>query len=288
MSNNHEKYLTLTIWALAVIITVLSAIYQRKTGPTKPGTYTVIVENESYSFDLKRSHNIIRDLYLRLEDTPPSLEGRVVYRRYPTDDEWTEKSFTRIGNDLEVQLPLQPPAGKIEYYLILESPGEVMKPGYDEPVIMRFRGDVPAMFMIPHILFMFLAMFFSNLTGIMVLFRDPRYRYWMKYAFWSLLLGGLVLGPVIQNFAFGQFWTGWPLGNDLTDNKTMVAFLFWALAMYKNRRSAKPRPAFALVAAIVLFAIYFIPHSMMGSELDYSTGEVVTGFLHNPLFMISQ
>ena len=66
------------------------------------------------------------------------------------------------------------------------------------------QGDVPAIFMIPHILFMFVAILFSNLTGIMELFKDPAYLRFMKLTFWTLLVGGLILGPVIQNYALSH------------------------------------------------------------------------------------
>ena len=39
----------------------------------------------------------------------------------------------------------------------------------------------------------------------------------------SLFLGGMLLGPIVQNFAFGDYWTGIPFGWDLTDNKTLLA-----------------------------------------------------------------
>jgi len=282
----NQKLKPALLWVLAIVVTVSSAIYQRSTGPTKPLSFTVEVGDEPYRFSLKRSHVITRDFILKLEDAPSGLEGKVVYRRYPTTEKWTEQDFTRTGNDLTARLPLQPPAGKMEYYLVLTAGNQVLEPAANDPVIIRFRGDVPAIFMIPHILFMFVAMLFSNLTGIMVLFKDPAYRRFMKLTFWTLLIGGLILGPVIQNYAFGDLWTGWPLGRDLTDNKTLVAFLIWALALFTNRNPEKPRPGFALLASIVLLLVYFIPHSMMGSELDYSTGEVVTGFMQNPACLI--
>jgi len=282
----NQKLKPALLWVLAIVVTVSSAIYQRSTGPTKPLSFTVEVGDEPYRFSLKRSHVITRDFILKLEDAPSGLEGKVVYRRYPTTEKWTEQDFTRTGNDLTARLPLQPPAGKIEYYLVLTAGNQVLEPAANDPVIIRFRGYVPAIFMIPHILFMFVAMLFSNLTGIMVLFKDPAYRRFMKLTFWTLLIGGLILGPVIQNYAFGDLWTGWPIGRDLTDNKTLVAFLIWALALFTNRNPEKPRPGFALLASIVLLLVYFIPHSMMGSELDYSTGEVVTGFMQNPACLI--
>ena len=284
----QEKMSTKTrtglLWALTIVITVVSAIYQRSTGPTKPERITVEAGGEEYRFTLRRSHVVTRDLFIRLEDAPVGMEGRVLHRRYPTGEEWRATSLRRDGGMLAAQLPLQPPAGWIEYYLVLEQGGREIFTNEDEPVRLRFRGDVPAMFMIPHILFMFMAMLFSNMTGIMVIFRHPGYRKYLRLTFWTLLVGGLVLGPIIQKYAFGDFWTGWPMGQDLTDNKTLVAFLFWALALYTNRNATKPKPVFALVASIVLLLVYFIPHSMMGSMLDYETGEVVTGFLQAPVY----
>ena len=86
--------------------------------------------------------------------------------------------------------------------------------------------------------------------------------------FFLLLIGGMILGPVIQYYAFGQFWTGIPFGWDLTDNKTLIAFIAWAVAVAGNRN--KYRPHLTLIACIVTLIIYLIPHSMFGSELDYS------------------
>ncbi len=43
----------------------------------------------------------------------------------------------------------------------------------------------PAIFLIPHILFMFLAMLFSTLAGLMSIIKYPLYK---KYAVWTLVL----------------------------------------------------------------------------------------------------
>jgi hypothetical protein len=86
----------------------------------------------------------------------------------------------------------------------------------------------------------------------------------------------MILGPVVQKYAFGEFWAGWPFGKDLTDNKTLVAFVAWIIAVVRLRKNKEKR-GWALAAAIILLAIYLIPHSMFGSELDYSTGDIGTG-----------
>jgi hypothetical protein len=122
---------------------------------------------------------------------------------------------------------------------------------------------------------MFLAMLFSNLAGVMSIVRYPQYK---KYGVWTLVLliiGGMILGPLVQYYAFGELWTGVPFGWDLTDNKTLIAVIFWIFAVYMNRKQDKP--AYTALAAFVLLLIYSIPHSLFGSELDYSSGEVTQG-----------
>jgi hypothetical protein len=126
---------------------------------------------------------------------------------------------------------------------------------------------------------MFIAMLFSTLAGLMAVIKYPLYN---KYAVWTLVLftaGGMVLGPIVQYDAFGDFWTGIPFGWDLTDNKTLIAFIFWVLAVIMNRK--KERPVYVVLAAIVLLLVYSIPHSMFGSQLDYNTGTVTQGIILN-------
>jgi hypothetical protein len=74
---------------------------------------------------------------------------------------------------------------------------------------------------------------------------------------------------MVQKFAFGAYWTGWPFGHDLTDNKTLVALLIWIVALIVQLRNKKGR-AWVIAAAIILLAVYLIPHSVLGSEIDYT------------------
>ena len=85
----------------------------------------------------------------------------------------------------------------------------------------------------------------------------------------------MVLGPLVQKYAFGEFWTGVPFGWDLTDNKTLIAVFAWILAVVMNRK--KERPGYIIAAAVILLLVYSIPHSLFGSELDYATGTVTQG-----------
>ncbi len=69
-------------------------------------------------------------------------------------------------------------------------------------------------------------MFFGILWGmrtVMEALSGRRGLRWQTFTTLGLLLvGGMILGPVVQKYAFGVFWTGVPWGWDLTDNKTLV------------------------------------------------------------------
>ncbi len=263
------------IWTIAIVVTLGAAVFQRSTGPTYPKKYKIETSTGEYNFKLKRSHSIGTDFFVELKEAPEKLRGKVIYRPYPTDKAWEEVAFVKEGNSLKAQLPVQPAAGKLEYYLVLdEGTGEKIV-AKEKPVVIRFKGDVPAGFMIPHILCMFLAMLFANLSGIMVIFKDKRFKKYMRLAFYFLLAGGAILGPIIQKYAFGAYWTGFPFGFDLTDNKTLISLVFFAIAFFGNLK--KDRPWLALMAVIILLMVYSIPHSMFGSELNHASGQVVSG-----------
>ena len=122
-------------------------------------------------------------------------------------------------------------------------------------------------------------MLFSTLAGLMAVIKYPLYK---KYGILTLILfsvGGMVLGPIVQYYAFGDLWTGIPFGWDLTDNKTLIALIFWILAVFMNRK--QERPLYTALAAFVLLLVFSIPHSLFGSQLDYSTGQVTQGIILN-------
>lgn len=258
---------TRLLWIAALIFTLSSAYYQRLTGPTHPVRGTVELEGEQISYRLIRSFAGGTDAPIRLEVTDSGITGSMRYRRTPSNDQWGEAPLVREQDHLVAYIPQQPPAGKVQYQILLENDHQqvALTP---EPIVIRFRGDVPAWAMIPHILFMFLAMLLSTRTGMAALFQEKTAAL-TTWTLVTLVLGGLLLGPVVQKFAFDAYWTGWPWGTDLTDNKTAAAFLFWGFAFYKTRRNPYHR-GWVLVASIVLLLVYLIPHSMMGSEIDFT------------------
>jgi uncharacterized membrane protein len=264
------------IWIISILITLGAAVYQRLTGPTYPEIYRINLENQDVKISLPTSHGGEADKRIRIKEVEKPVEGFIIYRKYPTNESWDTIYMHREDDALAGYLPVQPPAGKLEYYLFLKTDTETIRIN-EQPVIIRFKGTVPGYILIPHILFVFAAMLFSTLTGFFAIYKYHSYRALSWITLILLFIGGLILGPVIQKFAFGDFWTGLPLGKDLTDNKILIAFIFWLAAIIANLK--KERRWITVLAAAVYLVIILIPHSLLGSELDYETGKVVTGMV---------
>lgn len=264
-------------WFLAVMITVLAIIYQRKTGPTYPQNHNVELQGKTYEIELLTSHSSSSDAELQVYIPDDQIHGALRYKRYPSSEQWDSIKLKRNADTLSATLPAQPPAGKLAYQLLFEQEGQQQLIPADKPAIIRFKGDVPAYFLMPHIFFMFTSMIFANAAGIFAAFGQKPYRLYATITLLLLTLGGMLLGPAVQYHAFNEAWAGVPLGWDLTDNKTLIAFIFWLIAFMSNRK--KERPGWVVTAALVNLLIFAIPHSMFGSELDYESGEITQGFI---------
>lgn len=254
-------------WFLAIVITLALSIYQRMTGPTYPKKVVVELSGENYKVKLPRS-GVQKDEVITLKDVPQTQGDMTLhYRRYPTSDEYTTVDFKYIDGEWQAALPVQPVAGKLQYNITV---GGKNYPA-DEPVVIRFRNDVPAGILIPHILLMFGAMLFAVYTLLLVLTRRE-YGKWLKITVGTLFVGGFIFGPLVQHAAFGPWWTGFPYGTDLTDNKTLISFLFFAVALATLKW--KYNKWLVALAVLVMIAVFTIPHSTYGSEYDYTTQQL--------------
>ncbi len=282
------------IWLLAFIITLAAAYYQRKTGPTYPKKVNVTLNDTVYELKLVRSIGLDERPQVILDINDTSIKAVLFYKRYKTTDDYQATDFiykvypvqsfvmNKIFKITEergffADVPPQPPAGKLQYYIELTDIRGTQTIMKDTPLIIRFKEGVPWYILLPHVLVMFTAMLFSTVSGLMSVTKVPEYK---KFGTWTLILliaGGFILGPIVQKIAFGEFWTGVPFGWDLTDNKTLIVIIFWILAVVMNRK--KKRPYYMAVAAIILLIVFSIPHSLFGSEFDYSTGEVTQGII---------
>lgn len=255
------------LWILAFLITAGSAVYQRVTGPTYPKRGKAALAGREFRYRLPRSM-AGGDAVVRVPAVSGETRGTLAWKRHKSRDEWTYAGMAREGGELVGRLPQQPPAGKLAYRVILQDGVERVTLG-GEPVVIRFRGEVPLAVLVLHVIAMFGAMLAGTRAGLEFFAAKPEYKPLLLWTLGLLTVGGLLLGPVVQKYAFGAYWTGWPFGTDLTDNKTAVAWLGWVLAWWRLRRAPEGAGAWVLGAAVLMLVVFAIPHSLLGSELKY-------------------
>jgi len=278
------KFASALAWLTAAALTVLCFAFQNRTGPTYPLEGRVETARGPVAFKLLRSEEIGNDLALVLPDpVPEGVSARVRYRRFKSDDGWSTRAFapgafrlSRRGVTEEVRglgatLPsLRERAGKYELFVDLDDgTGPVSLTG-ERPVFARYKGPVPRALVLVHVLVIFASLLLGIRTALEAL-RGGEVRTLMHLTIASFFLGAFVLGPAMQWYAFGVLWSGWPFGYDWTDNKVVVELLAWIAAAVVARNPARARAA-VLTAAAVMLLVYFIPHSIFGSEYDYTRG----------------
>jgi hypothetical protein len=255
-------------WTVAVLLTLVSAVWQRWSGPTYPVKGAASIAGRRLPYRLLRTNSIAGRQPVEVLVADKRVEGVVEWRHYPTSESWRALPMTRRGDTLAAELPpapepLMPMAGKLQYRVRLNAPGaEAVFP--DPPAVTRFKGDVPAWILLPHIAAMFFGMLFATRAALAAISGHPA-QFAGFMATGLLLFGGFVLGPVVQKLAFGAYWTGIPWGYDLTDNKTLIAVVAWIPAAIQLVRKQDAKLMIVL-AAVVTMTVFAIPHSVWGSE----------------------
>jgi hypothetical protein len=235
-------YKSLFVWLIALILTLLLAAFQRMTGPTYPISGTVHFNNEIVEYEFDRSHGGEGDHAVQIINENAGLQAEL--------------------------LPHQPKAGKLLYKIkLINQSVSIVIP--EKPVVIRYKGAVPLFILIPHIIFIFGAMLLSTRTGLEIFNKEPKFKNLTFVTLLFLFIGGGIFGPITQYYAFDAFWTGFPVGYDLTDNKVLIAVIGWIIAAVMIKKSPNPKRWIAF-ASILLFAVFLIPHSTLGSELDYN------------------
>jgi len=249
-------------WVFAVVFTIAMARYQKFTGPTYPISGKTTLNGTEIKYTLIRTAENDKDAEIAFHVPDTSIKGTITYKRYKSNDSLTTAPLTRRNDTLFFMMPKQAAAGKMMYEITLNKENQhvKLKAKNDEFAVMRFKGPVPLYILIPHILAMFLGLLFSTRTAIEALINGTRT---YKLALWTLgflIVGGLILGPVVQKYA--------QMG-DLTDNKTLVMVVAWVIAIFRLKKDPANK-VWPVIAALMVVIVYLIPHSMLGSEIDHT------------------
>jgi len=284
------------LWLLAVFITIAAVLYQRATGPTHPVKGELTTSTQEFKYKLIRTHETTHGAQITFpEMLATDFSANLHFKRYQTKDEITVLPFTAVELEPETgflvdlfpslkrksnkafgaDLPIQASAGKMEYFVEGSIDGKAFRIpeiGQDN-IVLRYKDPVPNSILVPHIFLMFFAILFGMRAGISALFDVKSMRKWALISFIGMTVGGMVLGPIVQKYAFGEYWTGFPFGGDFTDNKMLIMWLSWAIALavigLKPKKKEKTSRIIVLFATFVMTISYLIPHSMGGSTLDY-------------------
>ncbi len=257
-------------WTQAVLITLIAAVFQRMTGPTYPIRGKVSIGGLTAAYKLPRSADTNVEAGFKLRIVEP-YEGFIEYRRINSNDAWTVIPLSRDGDLLVGRLPVQPAAGKLAYKVFLNGGGTTVGLAGGKEVVIRFKDPVPAGLLIAHVIIMFAGMLMAAAAGLAALDRKKDPRRFVVSTIALLFLGGFILGPLVQKAAFGVYWSGFPVGSDLTDTKAFVIFVFW-IAAWAAGRKGRPARGMTLAASLVTLLLYLIPHSLFGSELNHLGG----------------
>jgi hypothetical protein len=137
------------------------------------------------------------------------------------------------------------------------------------PMMVKFKGPVPAGIVVFHVLGMFGGFFLLMLS----LFHSvnlasgrgsPEKAARTAWGAWILMfIGGVPLGFAMNYYAFGVMWEAFPFGKDVTDNKTQIALILWGLAaLILSRKGGRKAGLVGITAGLAVLAVFLIPHSL--------------------------
>src|ERR1035437_6222780 len=100
---------TILFWSIAFIITAVSAVFQRMTGPTFPKSGNVTIEGKTIGYKFERSHSSSSNCVVEIKTGDPSIHGTLKWRsNYKALDPFEIIEMT--GNEtLRAELPAQEP-----------------------------------------------------------------------------------------------------------------------------------------------------------------------------------
>ncbi len=252
------------LWIVALALTVAALGWQWRSGPSYPYRTEVALGRAAMPVSLPRSSSTVFTARVTVPARDARVSGTLYWRRFRAGGPFEALPLQSEGGELAAVLPGLPPGGRVEYYVELRVGAEPVRipSTAGETVILRYHGQMPADVLIPHIAVMFLAMLVGLRAGLAAAVGAPEHRSLAVITLAALTLGGFMLGPVAQKYAFGAFWTGVPLGWDLTDNKTLLMWIGWAAAVVAGARRWRGSRWVIVFATAFMLAVFLVPHSV--------------------------
>ena len=158
--------------------------------------------------------------------------------------------------------------------LAVRVPGEAAGKGFE----FYYKGIPNRPLLIAHIILMVVSLALLLLAGYLAhrAIKAPRTAIHVpRLAFLGAVvffISSFPLGMIVAYQTYGKPWTGFPVGTDITDNKSLAIVIYWAVATFFYRGSVfkkdpstdvlpmRPLPYIYLVGVFLTVVLFLIPH----------------------------
>lgn len=264
-------------YAIALILTIALLGIARRISTRHSSEYHIQAGN------LTATHHTVTEDFGEgpvLDVKVAPADGLTPVAFYAQDERGPYKADTMVqtSDGFTAALPVLQKGNKWYYHIDLLKNGETIGkfPPYGDQFI-KFKGHVPAYILIPHIFCMFATVYFgllAVLSAVDAVKGKGEVKKSIRYSLWTVIvsfIGGFPLGYLVAYMAFGVGWSGIPLGWDITDNKTVILFLFWLVTFFLARKGLKGERmaisdglyvALTIVSLAVTILAFMVPHSI--------------------------
>src|SRR3989339_1052866 len=129
-------------WILAIVITLISAFYQRVTGPTYPLSEKINFDGKEISYKLERSQETVKNYLVEIETGDEAISGTLFWRKFNSGNDFTAIPMTG-SKKLIAELPVQQRLEKLDYYIQLSKSNKTVILPKEKIITLRFKDPVP-------------------------------------------------------------------------------------------------------------------------------------------------
>lgn len=286
-------FLTAAIGALALFFSFYSLItpdmYKMINPHAMPIGYVFVPSDGEFE---GRTHLVVMNI---LRFAPLDIGPVTIYYRTKYESSFHSSMMQNInnGSNWAGELPSLKKGGRWFYFIEInykeKSEQKILHiPSWapDKPLAyVTFKGKPIKVILLFHIIIIMGSAFFllhsfyfavnylkNQASAVAGLFFRKTY----NSVFWGWILftfSAIVLGYYVAWAAFGVGWSGFPIGKDITDNKSLFTVLYWAVLLFlrsgdkfhigilKNRISEKSFCIWLIAGIILTTVVYLVPHS---------------------------
>lgn len=208
-----------------------------------------------------------------------SVEAYLYYRIPPAALPETIE-MQRANGHYFAEIPIQRRGTRVEYFIEARGDNDLALriPSVNKGFQLTFRGSPQSSLLAAHAVLMIISVAFFISSGLLAV-RSIRRRKttpaMARAGFIGLVLffiSAIPVGMIIAYQTFGKPWSGFPIGEDMTDNKSLAIIIYFILAsilyrgsLFKNdpnldKLPIRAMPLVYLIGAIATLTLFALPH----------------------------